>query len=994
MIVAGSASPLLLSSAGGYNLTNSLRFRSSASAYLNRTPASAGNRTTWTWSSWLKIGSPNGSDRYIFAAGASAGGGLLTGLVLTAADKFELYWNSSGSSTLTTAVYRDYAAWYHVCLVANTTTLTLFVNNVQVAQRSISGSAEINNTVVHRIGSRADSGITGVHFDGYLAETNFIDGQALSPSSFGAFSATTGVWQPIEYTGTYGTNGFYLPFLTSPASFAGSFNGTNQLISVAANAAFNFTGDFTAECWYNTSTVTNASQPTLFTIGSDATGLIVAFFSGTFYCYMLGSGALMTAATPPLNQWVHVAWVRVGSTNTLYLNGVATATATISGTLSSTGGVTVGRTGSSGTAFQHFQGLVSNFRLNNTALYTSNFTPPTSALTAVSGTQLLTLQNATIIDNSTNAFTITNTNSVTTSSDNPFTYSISQDRSGNGNNWTPNNISLTAGVTYDSMTDVPTLTSATAANYCVINPLVYRNSVGQNGYSNGNLTLSGLGAAVTYFNMATIGVNASSGKFYWECQIGAASSGIFIGVTQDSNFQSGDWDAWYDSSGGALYKVATNVASVASATTNDVIGIAYDSTANTCAFYKNNTLLGTVTGLTSATMFPLQCSRASAVLNLNFGQRPFAYTPPTGFVALNTFNLPTPTIGASASTLANKNMDVTLYTGAGNTSTSITNAAGFQPDFVWTKARSIGYSNYLYDSVRGTGTGASLVSNGTGAEGADASNANLSSFNSNGWTIGTTAGTNALNASGQTFVAWQWRANGAAVTNTAGSISSQVSANTSAGFSVVTYTGTGANATVGHGLGVAPSFIISKNRSSGSTDWPTYHISTGNNGGCTLNETAAKATTAIWWNNTTPSSSVVTLGNGSQTNGSTSLQVLYCFAQIAGYSAFGSYTGNGSADGPFVFTGFRPRYIMWKRSDSTGDWIIFDTARDTFNYADKQLLANTSGAEAVTGGGFVREDFLSNGFKIRSTDSYINANGGTYIYAAFAESPFKYANAR
>jgi len=257
-----------------------------------------------------------------------------------------------------------------------------------------------------------------------MAEINFIDGTALTPSSFGTTDAY-GIWQPIPYTGAYGTNGFYLPFRPANASFAGSFNGTNQLISVAANSAFNFTGDFTAECWYYTSTVTNTTQPTLFTIGDDSIGLVVGFYAGNFYCYMLGTGGLMSGVTPPLNQWVHLAWVRVGSTNTLYLNGVAQTTATKSGTLSSTGGVTVGKSGSSGTSFGYFQGSVSNFRLNNTAVYTANFTPPTSPLTAISGTQLLTLQNATIVDNSTNAFSVTNTNSVTMSSANPFNFSVS-----------------------------------------------------------------------------------------------------------------------------------------------------------------------------------------------------------------------------------------------------------------------------------------------------------------------------------------------------------------------------------------------------------------------------------------------------------------------------------------------------------------------------------------------------------------------------------------
>jgi len=188
--------------------------------------------------------------------------------------------------------------------------------------------------------------------------------------------------------------------------------------------------------------------------------------------------------------------------------------------------------------------------------------------------------------------------------------------------------------------------------------------------------------------------------------------------------------------------------------------------------------------------------------------------------------------------------------------------------------------------------------------------------------------------------------------------------------------------------------IIGKIRST-TGDWYVWQTAMGDNF-MKLNTTAAQlASTANGVYNTASfSSTVFALGSGSTMNASGGTFVAYCFAPIAGYSAFGSYTGNGSTDGTFVYLGFRPRFIMWKRSDSTGDWIIFDTARDTYNYADKQLVPNTSGAEQVTGGGFVREDFLSNGFKVRSTDSYINANGGTYIYMAFAESPFKFSLAR
>jgi hypothetical protein len=344
--------------------------------------------------------------------------------------------------------------------------------------------------------------------------------------------------------------------------------------------------------------------------------------------------------------------------------------------------------------------------------------------------------------------------------------------------------------------------------------------------------------------------------------------------------------------------------------------------------------------------------------------------------------MPTPTIPAG-----NLFMNATTYTGTG-ASLAVTNGgagASFQPDLVWIKSRSNSFNNELYDSIRGVQK--RIISNLTNSE--STSTTGLTSFNSNGFTQG---GQSETGNNGSTYVGWQWKAGGTAVTNTAGSITSQVSANTTSGFSIVTYTGNATSgATVGHGLGVAPSFIIAKNRSSGVTDWPTFHVSTGNNGGCTLNETAVKVTTAIWWNNTTPSSSVVTLGSGSQTNGSTNLQVLYCFAPIAGYSAFGSYTGNGSTDGPFVYTGFRPKFVLLKgASGTTGDWQLQDTSRDPYNCIGTSLFPNGSYAENT---GYL-VDILSNGFKLRTAASYMNGSGNSNIYAAFAENPFKYALAR
>jgi len=242
-------------------------------------------------------------------------------------------------------------------------------------------------------------------------------------------------------------------------------------------------------------------------------------------------------------------------------------------------------------------------------------------------------------------------------------------------------------------------------------------------------------------------------------------------------------------------------------------------------------------------------------------------------------------------------------------------------------------------------------------------------------------------------VTWAWDAGSSTVTNTQGSISSQVRANASAGFSIVTYTGNSTvGATVGHGLGVAPQLIIIKARNNVSGGfWQVYHQAIGNTKYLELNSTSAAGTSSNRWNNTTPSSTVFTLGSDSDLNGSLNY-VAYCFAPVAGYSSFGSYTGNGSADGNFVYTGFRPRWLMIKdTTGSTNYWWIYDTARDTYNASGLYLFANVSDAEQDYRSTYPI-DILSNGFKVRNT--LVSTNNSVFVYAAFAESPFQYARAR
>jgi hypothetical protein len=774
------------SASTGYNLTRSLRFRASAGGHLSKTFAAAGDQKTFTISDWLKRGAL-GIDATFFASVTDANNFLLI-YYQASTDKIIILGYSGGSAVInisTSAVFRDPSAWYHIVFAFDTTQATgsnrvkLWVNNTQQALTfTTTPSLNLNAlpSTTRYIG-RAET--AAAYFDGYLAEINFIDGQALTPSSFGSTNATTGVWQPARYGGTYGTNGFYLPFT----------------------------------------------------------------------------------------------------------------------------------------------------------------------------------------DNSTAA-------------------ALGTDFSGNSNTWTTNNISITAGVTYDSMTDVPTLTSATAANFPTLNPL---NSIGSSDISAGNLTRTG----GNNYTISTMGM--PSGKWYAEMTVTTVGTESSCGVATaadvgGSGVGNNAW-SWGYFNNGNKYNNGVSTSYGASYTSGDVIGIAFDNTIGTLTFYKNNVSQGAAfTSLSANTYFFAMEGRTGGTPNnvsINFGQRPFTYTPPSGFVALNTYNLPTSTI-----VKGNTVMDATLYTGTGATQV-VTNAAGFKPDLLWVKARSRSSSHDLVDSVRGVNL--ALTSNSTQAE---ITGSFINSLNSNGFTLPANTLSDAYftNVSGDTLVGWQWQAGqGSSSSNTNGSITSTVSVNASAGFSVVTYTGNGTNgATAGHGLGVTPGMVLIKQRNS-TGSWIGWHqsISQAIQTSSTIGLTGY--TGAIYLNLTNASS---TYGFDSQVNGSGSTYVAYCWSQISGFSSFGSYVGNGSAAGPFVYLGFRPAFVMVKASSTTSNWSIMDNKR-TASYnsisAAGLLYPNLSNAEAGSGEWI---DFLSNGFKIVNAFGDSNSSGVTYIYAAFAETPFKNSLAR
>jgi hypothetical protein len=739
-----------------YEIQKSLRFRASASAHLNRSFTGSGYQTA-TFSAWVKIG----------ALGTNT---AIAQSYATASDFFVLRRNASNQLTLYSVIsgvdygyaftpsYRDPSAWYHIQFVLDSTNATaadrmrLYVNGARVTAVTTNyGDPPLNYTFFlfrsaysNYIGRDQDA---GTYFDGYMSEIRFIDGQALTPSSFGQTDSATGAWVPKKYTGTYGTNGFYLGF-------------------------------------------------------SD-------------------------------------------------------------------------------------------------------------------GTSLTTLGN---------------------------------DESGNNNDWTLNNISITSGVTYDWMDDTPT------NNFAVINPLV-----SATGIANANLTLTATGVAL--YKTATIKV-PTSGQWYWEYTAGSVGSvvGQLIGIVSiDSPAVANPVENRGYATNGVKYTNGSSSAYGAAFTAADIIGVAYDASAGTLTFYKNGVSQGVAFSGLSAIQWNAYMQYGATGTNtghLNFGQRPFAYTPPTGFKALCTKNLPTPAIKKSSRYF---NAKTRTGTGAAVSVTGI----GHQTDLLWIKNRGAAISNVVVDAVRG----GSAVLN-TDLTAAETTASTVSSFDSDGFSLVSTG--SGSNQNGVAYIDWSWKES------------------VTSGVDIVTYTGTGVARTVAHNLSVVPAFGIFKSRS-GTFSWGVYHKSLGATQAVFLDLTNAAAASANYFNNTAPTSSQITFGIGSAFNDADDTYVGYLFGEVEGFSKFGSYTGNGSADGPFIWCGFRPRWIMFKRTDSTENWYVYDTARDTYNVVGSRLYANLTNAEL---GSQTDLDLLSNGVKIRRNDTPFNASGGTYIFAAFAETPFKYANAR
>ena len=919
----------------------------------------------------------------------------------------QFYGQISGSAhwsiTSTTGIIST-DTWYHVAVVKNGSNFELFIDGTSRGTNTDSTSfVDWSDDLV--IGAVERAAVEN-YFDGYIDEVRISN----VARYFSAFTAPT-----TAFTNDINTllllhcdgadDGTSFPDSAShPITAHGDttntraqskigdssiyLDETGDYFSLAASTDWVFgTGEWTLEGWfYNTSDSNNSSltwsqrndaglsaldntmQDWATPVSGDTT------VNWQYQQPSVGHINLAHQSTFPKDSWHHVAHVRSGDTVTIYLDGVAsTSTFDATGLSMGLNRVATIATQDSTRAYS-FEGYMDEIRISDTARYTGAFTPSTTAFTADSNTMLLIHSD--------------------------WDGGLGADSSGNENDFAATNLVAT-----DQMVDSPT------NNFSTLNPIQGENPDGDDKciFSEGNLKVEGDGG----WNNRAIGtIPIRTGKWYWEVDftlsITSWNEGRF-GICTD--WSASDYGHYTNETGtfyyyaydGKIWSDSAYTSYGATFTTGDIIGVALNMDDSEITFYKNGATQGTIslTGTVSTAYsvipfvgiydFSGEQSKATA----NFGQDSsfagektaqgnqdsnsvgdFYYEPPSGFLALCASNLSAPEIK-----LPGDNFNTLLYDDGAGAKTGL----GFQPDIVWVKARGDTESHRLTDSVRGVEK--PLCPNNAGVELTE--DQGLLAFGTDGFTVGTDDHYD--NTDGSGMASWSWKAGGAStVTNNDGTTESEVSANTTAGFSIVSYTGTGSATTIGHGLSSAPTFVITKSRDA-EDNWAVGILATGIDftDRMLLNSDSAVDDNIAFWNDTAPTASVFTVGNHVDVNASGNDYIAYVFSPIEGYSRVGSYEGNNSADGTFVYTGFRPAWVMIKNVDSTPYWTTMDNKRVGYNVDNNQLYPNSYEVESTSD----YMDIVSNGFKFRDSDDNVNSSA-TFIYLAFAESPFKYANAR
>ena len=1006
----------------GVEIGQSLRFREGSAAALSRTMGS-GNRKTYTISIWIKRGKmPSADQNHMWIWHQNPN---ITALVWQN-NKLRFYnYNSSGTFNaqyLSTAVFRDPSAWYHVVAAIDTTIASpagdrvkLWVNGERLT--TFDTQTTFSQDYETFVGANGYTCLIGKYASGdtwqlgaYLADHYFIDGQALEPTAFGREN-DDGVWVPREVDFTPATPGEPWDYRDySGGGDPGNWddmdvlatdrpNGSNADASTTESSVaifspnanlkrFEFMGDGSGDTrqvnvWTSTDGTTWTELDAI-TFEDLDNGHVT---EGPYAVYQFENGDGWSATN-----------YNVFASDFLWSGYVTTSTGgfqagfgpdmlfdgnTANDCRTDTQSATVTWTPDDGfdytTSVEVFIGSNSNtcnVSLNGTEELAQNVrgwnTVDTGAGTITSlavgpsgGGGIFTgvewgairVDGQILIDGVNNSYGVNGFHLDFSDPDD-----IGADRSGNGNDFTATGFELTDDddSDYDLMQDSPT------QNYATLNPLVRRsnNTAQVADFENANLTASTSNSdtAVSTFNFST--TTFTGGAYAVEAILDSVTTTAFFGVAEPMPFinDTGGWSAQYMNDGNIIIDQTTSSYGDAYQV-GDLIRCEFDYDNGTVEFFLNGTSQGQVAAVPPQGVelaFIGQTPRAAG-FTFNYGQQPYTNTPSSVFDALQTQNRPEVTIlngrdhfrastgpGADILTDAQAVFDTGLWWIKDRTIT--TNAGTGDPDA----------AHRLVDSVRGDGV--RLASDSNAAETTYAAPPNNS-------------------------IAWCWNAGGAAVTNNDGSIESQVSANTVAGFSIVEWErGTNAVATIGHGLDSPPECIFSK--AVVQENWSVYHVGAGNTGRLRLNSDAGFDTSngGQYWDNTDPGDDVFTVGNGINTN-ATNDMIAYCWHSVPGYSAFGTYTGNGDADGPFVYLGFKPAFVLLKRRNNTGWWKIRDSTRNPVNPANTELYANTDNRE--DGQGTRAIDLLSNGFKLRTDSAAYNVDTGVFIYCAFAENPFQ-----
>jgi len=1024
-MIPGSVNPLLVGKKE-YRVLNSLRFRASNNAKLTRTPSSASNRRTYTWSAWIKRGTLS-SNQHLFGVNAVSD---YQSFRFNTSDILQLYLQVSTLSygvEVAAPVWRDPSAWYHIVLAVDTTQSTqanrikIYVNSVEQTVTAMSGlsfPAQNFDTYVNAVLSQ-DIGIftyiDTLQFDGYMAEINFVDGQQLTPSSFGQTDSATGVWIAKKYAGTYGTNGYYLKFADASAATAAAIgkdssgNGNNWTpsgISVTSGVTFDQMTDTPTlnYCVLNplSKSVSGGSLKNAnMTWNSGGGGLIYYLVQSTF---VLSGKCYWECVVPATLTYHRPGIMRADqsppSSGGSYFPGGSLGPANSVGYVSNDGDVYVGgavvvagATPSAGDILQFaFDAATGKFWVGRNGTYLNSGDPAagTGSVTTVSLSYnwVAVMCDATTQDNEVNfgqrAFAYTapsgfkalnSTNLPTPTIKKANTYFDVVTYTGNGST---SNVSITGLKFSPDLIWFKRRDSSTNGDHVIID----------------SSRLSQLTSANTFISNTGLNFAGDTGNWVWG--IDASGTGIKgpIGGTLGTNVRTGIYyDVDIDAN--TPFEVEYQLRGTDSANSAGLIAI-----------YRKEDQgnVGTVSNRFNLGMFSLSSTHwvngIDPAPTVGIGvQHSLTSAEVIEEVSANAVLL--------TSNVATTNVFVLAREADGNLRMYRTNASGTRvlvkthPEKTNSIMRvalscsaegnNLGLQYLKINLVNVTSTAGRYASLYPNLTTFDKIEEEFVSFNSrdamhgavNGFTIknnGINAAadgsriTSRLNINAATMVSWLWKKNPVS------------------GFDIVTYTGSGANANISHSLGVAPSMLIVKQRASNTaTNWAVWHTGIANTNYLLLNSSAASATGATYWNSITPNSSTFSVGTHLDVNFNNGRYVAYLWSQVEGFSRIGSYTGNGSTDGPFVFCNFRPKLVMIK-SAGVENWAVQDSARNPFNVVNARLKPNSADIEAASS--VLNIDFLSNGFKIRNTDPEKNSSGTTYIFAAYAENPFKYARAR